>query len=122
MKMMKEGQSIFLQVFGGSPKMKILDFLLTHSSFDYSLTEIAQKTSVSYPIVVNVINDFLGNGIIIETRKIGKSMLFKLNTNSEFVMQLLKFQWDMAKKPFILASSTEHPKSVNNDNKVEVTA
>lgn len=97
-----ETESFFLQVFGSSPKMKILDFLLTHQAFDYSMTEIAQKTSVSYPIVVNVIGDFLRNEIILETRKIGKSRLFKLNTANELVKQLLRLQWSMAKKHAVL--------------------
>lgn len=98
---MVENESIFLQILGTSPKMKILDFLLAFQAFDYSMTEIAQKTNVSYPIVVNVIEDFLRNGIVIETRKIGKARLFKLNEQSTLTKQLLKLQWEMAKNPLI---------------------
>ena len=89
-------ESIFLQIFGASPKMKVLDFLLTYQAFDYSLTEIARKTNVSYPIVVNIIEDFLKRGIIKETRKIGKARLIKLNTDNELVRQLLRLQWSLA--------------------------
>jgi len=98
---MKQDESIFLQILGSSPKMKVIDFLLTFQAFDYSLTEIAQKTNVSYPIVVNVIEDFLRTGIAIETRKIGKARLFKLNGESILVKHLLKLQWEMAKNPAI---------------------
>lgn len=98
---MKEEQTIFLQVFGSSPKMKVLDFLLTHQAFDYSMTEMAQKTNVSYPIVVNIIEDFLRNKIVVETRKIGKARLFRINTESELAKQLLRLQWNMAKRYFI---------------------
>ena len=93
---MNEEKSIFLQVFGSSPKMKILDFLLTWQGFDYSLTEVAEKTNVSYPIVANVIEDFLKIGLIKETRKIGKSKLFKLNEENELAKKLLKLQFSMA--------------------------
>jgi|SRR3989338_8464158 len=100
-----EQESIFLQVFGSSPKMKVLDFLLTHQAFDYSMTEIAQKTYVSYPIVANTMEDFLRNGIVIGTRKIGKARLFKLNTESELVRQLLRLQWNMTKIHAVLTPS-----------------
>ena len=108
---MIDDESIFLQILGASPKMKILDFLLTFQAFDYSLTEVAQKTSVSYPIVVNVMEDFLRNGMIAETRKIGKARLFKLDEQNHLTKQLLKLQWEMAKNPAVFIQEESNNKA-----------
>lgn len=118
---MEKGQSIFLQVFGSSPKMKVLDFLLTHQAFDYSMTEMAQKTNVSYPVVVNIIEDFLRNKIVIETRKIGKARLFRINTESELARQLLRLQWNMAKIHAVLTPSM-YETMPEGDNHPEIPA
>ena len=39
-----EDNSIFIEVFGNSPVMKVLDFLITFADFDYPLTEIARNS------------------------------------------------------------------------------
>lgn len=41
-------ETIFIEVFGSNPVMKVLDFLITFQLFDYPLTEIAKNSEVSY--------------------------------------------------------------------------
>lgn len=43
-----DDNSIFVEVFGTSPIIKALDFLITFADFDYPLTEIAKNSGVSY--------------------------------------------------------------------------
>ena len=40
--------SVFLEKMGDSPQTKILDFLLTFREFDYSPTDIAKESEVSW--------------------------------------------------------------------------
>lgn len=42
-------QSIFLKKQGFTPKNKVLDFLIVHQDFDYSLKDIAKFSEISYP-------------------------------------------------------------------------
>ncbi len=102
-----EQDSIFLNVFGRSPKMKVLDFLLTYQSFDYSLSEIVEKTGVSYTILQNIFQDFLKSSIVVETRKVGKARMFKLNEESLLAKQLLSLQWSIAKNPPIMVEKRQ---------------
>jgi len=43
-----ENETIFVEVFGSNPIIKVLDFLITFQLFDYPLTEIAKNSGVSY--------------------------------------------------------------------------
>jgi len=91
-------ESIFLKVVGNSPKLRVLDFLLTFQTFDYSLTDIAKNSEISYTSLMAFWPDLVKQGIVIETRKVGKARMFKLNEKSSIVKQLLKLQWTIAKR------------------------
>ena len=43
-----KNETVFIEVFGNNPIMKVLDFLITFQLFDYPLTEIARNSEVSY--------------------------------------------------------------------------
>jgi predicted transcriptional regulator len=87
--------SIFVEVFGGSPIMKVLDFLITFADFDYPLTEIAKNSGISYSTMQTFWHKLESNNIVIKTRRVGKSDLFKLNTNNPAVKQLIKLDWNL---------------------------
>jgi len=90
-------QSIFVEIFGSNPIIKVLDFLITFQSFDYPLTEIAKNSGVSYSTLQTFWDRLERNNIIIKTRRVGKSDLYKLNTNNPAVKQLLKLDWNFIK-------------------------
>lgn len=91
-------ESIFLKVVGHSPKLRVLDFLLTFQAFDYSLTDIAKNSEVSYTSLMSFWPEFVKAGLVIETRKVGKARMFKLNEKNPIVRQMLRLQWTIAKK------------------------
>jgi hypothetical protein len=41
-------RSAFLKVFGDSPVLRVVDFLIVNDGFDYSMTDIAQYSGVGY--------------------------------------------------------------------------
>jgi DNA-binding transcriptional ArsR family regulator len=90
-----ENETIFVEVFGSNPVIKVLDFLIGFQLFDYPLTEIARNSGVSYSTLQTVWNRLEKNGIVIKTRRVGKSDLFKLNTNNPAVKQLVKLDWNL---------------------------
>ena len=91
---MKE-ETIFIEVFGNNPVMKVLDFLITYQLFDYPMTEIAKNSGVSYSTLQTFWNNLERNNIVIKTRRVGKSDLFKLNTKNPAVQQLIKLDWNL---------------------------
>jgi len=89
--------TIFTELFGNNPMMKVIDFLITFQLFDYPLTEIAKNSGVSYSTLQTFWDKLERNNIIIKTRRVGKSDLYKLNTNNPAVQQLIKLDWKLIK-------------------------
>lgn len=84
-----EEKSFFLQYLGDSPKIKVLDFLMDNFALDFSLPQIAQGSRVAYTTLIELLPKLIKQGIIIETRKIGKSKLLKINLESPIVKALI---------------------------------
>jgi predicted transcriptional regulator len=94
----KENSSFFLQSFGDTPQLRVIDFLIENHFFDYPMTEIARESNVSYNSLKSFFQKFINSGILIKTRKVGKSDYFKLNTHNLFVSNLIKLDWILTKR------------------------
>jgi len=94
----KENKTLFLEQFGDTPQLRVLDFLIENHFFDYPITEIARESNVSYNSIKLFFNKFIENGIIVKTRKVGKSDYYKLNLKNPFVRILIKLDWTMIKE------------------------
>ena len=92
-----KAETIFTDVFGNNPIIKVLDFLITFQSFDYPMTEISKNSQVSYSTLQTFWNKLERNNIVIKTRRVGKSDLYKLNTKNPAVQQLIKLDWNLIK-------------------------
>ena len=92
-----KSETVFVEIFGGNPITKVLDFLITFQLFDYPLTEIAKNSGVSYSTLQTFWDRLERNHIVIKTRRVGKSNLYKLNTKNPAVRQLLKLDWNLIK-------------------------
>jgi len=94
----KENSSFFLQSFGDTPQLRVLDFLIENHFFDYPITEIARESNVSYNSLKSFFQKFVSSGILIKTRKVGKSDYFKMNLNNPFMSNLIKLDWILTKR------------------------
>ena len=92
-----KNESVFAEVFGNNPMIKVLDFLITFQAFDYPLTEIAKNSGISYSTLQTFWSKLVKNNIVIKTRRVGKSDLYKLNTKNPAVQQLIKLDWNLVK-------------------------
>ncbi len=92
-----KNETIFVEVFGNNPIIKVLDFLITFQLFDYPLTEIAKNAGVSYSTLQTFWDKLVKNNIVIKTRRVGKSDLYKLNINNPAIKQLIKLDWNLIK-------------------------
>ena len=90
-----ENETVFVEVFGNNPVTKVLDYLITFQLFDYPLTEIARNSGVSYSTLQAFWGRLVNNKIVIKTRRVGKSDLYKLNTKNPAVVQLIKLDWNL---------------------------
>ena len=68
--------------------MRVIDFLMDNFALDFSLPQIAQGSRVAYTTLIDMLPKLLKQGLITETRKIGKSKLFKINLDNPIVKAL----------------------------------
>lgn len=81
---------VFCDVFGASARNRVLEIFLEGPGVDNGLGNIAEETELSRAAVYNVIDSLLEQGLVVPTRKIGKTQLYKLNLGKEEVKVLVK--------------------------------
>jgi len=99
---------ILSSIFSSRAVAQILDFFLDHREFDYSYTEIAKKTGLSFKTVFREIPHLERNQLIYNSRKIGKTNMYKVNTDFEATLALEKFVLELSQ---LHASREETPAS-----------
>lgn len=78
------------KIFGESATLKILDVLMNHPSMDYSKKELAESAGVAESTVHRSWDRIQEMKAVKESRKYGKTQLYKLNQDSDIVEQLFK--------------------------------
>ncbi len=91
-------QSLFLKTFGDPPLLRVLDFLVIHDDFDYSLTDMAALSGVSYSTIKTLAKSLERHGILIMTRRVGKAQMYRLDPTNPAVVKLKELYWTVAKR------------------------
>jgi DNA-binding transcriptional ArsR family regulator len=83
-------------LFGETPVVKVLDFLIDHKGYEYSKMEIADNSDIEWA-------SFNGHWILLEelelvkgSRKIGNETRYTLNEENTIVRKLLEFDHEAA--------------------------
>ncbi len=71
-------ESIFLEQVGDSPRMRVLQHLIEGREFDYTLTDLLHA-HVSWGTLNTLLPKLVKLGVVIETRRIGRATLYKIN-------------------------------------------
>ncbi|MDO8537416.1 MAG: hypothetical protein Q7S21_00865 [archaeon] len=95
---MKNEESLFERLLGGSPTIRVIDFLLENKLFDYSKKDICRQTGVSWNTLQTFWSSLKENGIVVFTRKSGKADMFKLNPSNPVVKKLIELDNLLMKK------------------------
>ena len=91
-----ESGGVLSNIFSSRAVAQILDFFLDHKEFDYSPAEVAQKSGLSFRTVFREIPNLEKNQLIYHSRKIGKTNMYRLNTDLHATLLLEKFVLDMS--------------------------
>ena len=83
-------QTLFRQVLGDTPKIRVLEFLIEGRELDYSISDIAEGAEIGRTTLFRIFDDLLKNEIIVPTRIIGNAKLFKLNMRNIFVQKIVQ--------------------------------
>ena len=95
---MKNDKTIFLRIFGDSPILRVLDFLIVNDDFDYSMTNIAELSGVGYATLKLFWQELEKNEIVIKTRDVGKAKLYKLNDKNVVVKKFKELYWETVRQ------------------------
>ncbi len=91
-------KTIFLRVFGDTPILRVLDFLVVNDDFDYSMTDIAELSGVGYATLKLFWPELEAHGIVVKTRDVGKAKLYRLNYVNPMVIKFREFYWETVKQ------------------------
>ncbi len=97
--------SIFLRIFGRSPQTRIIDMFLDNPFFDLSRMEMVEALGMAKVTMYKTIPMIEDSGVIVPSRKIGKTQLYRLNRDSAAVKHLRSVVRDIS---FKIAESESH--------------
>lgn len=81
--------TLFREIFGDTPKIRVLEYLLEGRELDHSIGDIAEGAGINRVTLFRMWNDLEKSKIIVHTRNIGNAKLYKLNINNHYVIILL---------------------------------
>lgn len=104
---MKE-KTLFVRTFGDIPLVRVLDFLLCEGLyFEYSLTEIAKYSGVSWSTFHEILPKLQELDLIRQTRTVGRAKLFRTNKESPIIKKLVELDLTISSyhgKPLSIAA------------------
>ncbi len=85
-----EEKSIFLDVVGDSSVMRLMQYLIEGRHFDYTLSDLARSSGVSWGTLYAIFPKLLKYEIVKHIRTIGRAKLFKINEENKIARSLIK--------------------------------
>lgn len=107
---------ILSKIFQTATSAKIIDFFLDHRDLDYSLAEIAQHSNISAQTVARDMPNLEGIGLVTNNRKVGKAIMYRLNSNLKAIELLSEFTLRMSQLP----SFQEYQKPTEIQNAMQI--
>jgi len=77
------------RLFNGSALAQILDFLTTFREWDYSKSDIAKNSGVSFRTALNLLEKLEALGLIKQTRRVGRAHMYRLDLENEAAKALV---------------------------------
>jgi hypothetical protein len=95
---MRKNKTMFLDIFGDSPVLRVLDFLIVNEDFDYSMTDIAKLSGVGYATLKLFWNKLEKTKVVKNTRMVGKAKMYSLNYSNPIMKKFRDFYWETTKQ------------------------
>jgi hypothetical protein len=95
---MNNENSIFIRTFGDYPALRIIDFLMESSMFDYPITDIAKNSEVHFVTFKKIWPGFVKRKLVVKTRRLGNSDLYRINKENPVVQKLMELDKFLCKE------------------------
>lgn len=87
---MSESGSLLLRIYGSSPQMKILDYLMDFPKNDFTQKEIIEALGMSKTTFYKYFDNLVDFSMIRVNRKIANAKLYSINVESPVVQSMRK--------------------------------
>lgn len=85
----QDEKTLFRELFGNTPKIRVLEYLLEGRELDHAIGDIAEGAGINRVTLFRMWDKLEKSKIIIHTRNIGNAKLYKLNTDNPYVKILV---------------------------------
>ena len=89
---MMQNDPLIAKVFGYSPQMRILNYLLDFPTNDFIKKEIIQALRMSKQTFYNYFDNLEDKGMVKVSRAIGKARLYKIDRSNPMVKTITEFE------------------------------
>lgn len=83
-------KSLFLDVVGDTPTMRLLQYLIEGRKFDYTFTDLARNSGISWATLYAIFPKLLKYGIVKKVRDVGRAKLYKINEENEIAKRFIQ--------------------------------
>ena len=87
--------TVLTDVLGPHAKVKILAALLGENDRDLNATEIARLAGIDRTTFYEHIDDLLAYNLIVETRTVGNSQMYRINRENPAAEDLARMEWNL---------------------------
>lgn len=77
--------TIFREIFGDTPKIRVLEYLLEGGELDHSIGDIAEGAGINRVTLFRLWPEIEKSKLLVQTRNIGNAKLFKLDMKNPYV-------------------------------------
>ena len=96
--------TIFREIFGDTPKVRVLEYLLEGRELDHSIGDIAEGAGINRVTLFRLWPEIEKSKLVIPTRNIGNAKLFKLDIKNSYVKSLVELFDKLINEEFKKAS------------------
>ena len=82
--------TIFREIFGDTPKVRVIEYLLEGRELDHSIGDIAEGAGINRVTLFRLWPEIEKSKLVVHTRNIGNAKLFKLNTKNPYVKNIIE--------------------------------
>ncbi len=82
--------TIFREIFGDTPKIRVLEYLIEGREFDHSIGDIAEGAGINRVTLFRLWPGIEKSKLVVNTRNIGNAKLFKLNMKNNYVKNIIE--------------------------------
>lgn len=109
-------------IFGESPRVKVIDLFISHPETEYTKTDIANYSKIARSTLYEFLEELEEYGLVKKTKKVGNAQLYTVNMESKVTKLISAFQLSLAEIEIKKQLNKEKIESKNKSKNVEVSS